>query len=76
MQALEIGIEICYAISRPLLACAKVYILMQKEYIYMLNHDKLVAKMVIFALIFPLLINLIHDQDNLRMYFLNKRTDG
>ena len=34
MQTLDLGIEICYAISRPLLAYAKAYILLQKEYTY------------------------------------------
>jgi hypothetical protein len=69
MQALDLGIEICYAISRPLLACAKAYILMQKEYIYTLNHDKLFAKEEIFALIFSVLICHPLDLDKLRTCF-------
>jgi len=66
MQALDLGIEICYAISRPLLAYAKAYILMQKKYMYTLNHDKLFTKEEIFALVFSILIGQPLDLDKLR----------
>ncbi len=66
MQALDLGIEICYAISRPLLACAKAYILMQKEYMFKLNHNKSFSKEEFFTGAVVIIILIISNSDNFK----------
>ena len=66
MQALDLGIEICYAISRPLLACAKAHILMQKEHMYKLNYNKSFSKEEFFTGAFVIIILIISNSDNFK----------
>ena len=68
MQALDLGIEICYAISRPLLACAKAYILMQKGCMYKLNYNKLFSKEEFFTGAFVIIILIISNSDNFKTF--------
>jgi hypothetical protein len=67
MQALDLGIEICWPISRPLLAFAKAYILLQKEYIYTRNHDKLFSKAEFFTCDFEIFFLSFNIGDNLQI---------
>jgi hypothetical protein len=66
MQALDLGIEICWRISRPLLAFAKAYILLQKEYTYMLIYDKLFSKAEFFTCVFAIIFLSSSNGDNLK----------
>jgi hypothetical protein len=66
MQALDLGIEICWRISRPLLAFAKAYILLQKEYTYMRVYNKLFSKAEFFTCVFVILFLSDSIDDNLK----------
>jgi hypothetical protein len=65
MQALDLGIEICWRISRPLLAFAKAYILLQ-EYTYMRIYNKLFSKAEFFTCVFVILFLSDSIGDNLK----------
>jgi hypothetical protein len=56
-------------ISRPLLAFAKAYILLQKEYTYTLNYDKLFSKAEFFTFVFVFVFLSCSIGDNLKTKF-------
>jgi hypothetical protein len=66
MQALDLGIEICWRISRPLLAYAKAYILLQKECTYTRINNKLFSKAEFFTCVFVILFLSDSIGDNLK----------
>lgn len=61
--------SVMHAISRPLLACANAYILLQMEYTYTLKYDKMFSLKEFFAWGFAIIILSAHTGDNIKYSF-------